>query len=336
MPKALFAERKKMPWGCLLIFVIFIIVIAGGLFLNSALNSYPKKERVMLTVPSLPDRLENLRLLHVSDLDGRLFGDRQKSLTDLIKSDNYHAVFVTGDITDKNGSPNAMLTLMEGLPKDVPVFFVAGDEDPKAQGFENLPAWVATLKSAGATYVDRPIKWEVNKSVVWILPADLLTADSEALRFSLNEQGLGNSYGMQIVQALDNARGEMLPEHSYIAISHVPVSQETLAYLNTQDGENIRMQFFPGRLQVILSGHLNRGQFLLPGFGALYSPMTVSSPAGGFFPDDNLISGKINMRGVVQHISPGLGVSESYPKLLRMRLFNPPTISLLVLTKDFY
>jgi predicted MPP superfamily phosphohydrolase len=335
MAKNLFAPRKKRRWGWLLMLIIIAAVILGALFLNSVINDYPKKQRVMLTVPSLSDKLEKLALLHISDLDGQFFGENQEKLMELIKSDNYHAVFVTGDITDKDGSPDALLSLINQLPTDVPVFFISGDEDPAPNAANGLPEWIAKLQASGAIYVDRPIKWEVKKSVVWILPQNILTADSDAMRFSLMEQGLEASYKMQALEDTEKAKLEMLPEHTYIALSHVPVSSESLAYLNAQDKENIRMQNFPGRLQIILSGHLNNGQARLPGIGAIYAPMTVENPNGEYWPEDKYIEGKINMRGVVQHISPGLGASEVYPKLLRKRWFNPPKISLLMLTKDF-
>ncbi len=336
MPEDLFAPHKKRHWGCLLIFVIFIIIIAGALFLNGVLNDYPKKQRVMLTVPSLSDRLEGLALLHISDLDGQFFGENQEKIAELIKNDNYNAVFVTGDVTDKNGSPDAMLSLIKHIPNDVPVFFISGDEDAAPSSAYDPPEWIEKLKAAGAIYVDRPVKWEVKKSVVWILPQNILTADSDAMRFSLKERGLESSYDMQALEYTERAKLEMLPEHTYIALSHVPVSAETLSYLNTQDEETIRMQNFPGRLQIILSGHLNNGQARLPWIGAVYAPMTVNDAQGGYWPQDKYISGKINMRGVVQYISPGLGASDTYPPLLKRRLFNPPAISLLVLTRDFY
>ncbi|HHU02239.1 MAG TPA: metallophosphoesterase [Christensenellaceae bacterium] len=337
MAKRLFAPEKKRRWGLILLPILLLVIILSALFINNALNSYPKMRLLMVTVPSLPNKAEGLTLLHISDLDGNIYGENQERLMVELKNQNYHGVFVTGDITDNQGSAGAMIEIKNNLPSDIPVFFIPGDEDPPVITDSGHSSWVASLINAGCILVDRPIKWEVSGVVAWVLPGNLLTADIEAMRFSIEQSNVSSAfsdYNKRIYADIDAAKMEMLPEHMYIAMSHAPFGDDNLAYL--RDEGEMRMRNFPGRLMLLLSGHLCNGQARLPYFGAIYAPKTSLYKGEGFFKKDIRFSGLFTMRAVVQHISPGLGGSKKYPSWLQIRLFNPPEITLLKLTQDYY
>ena len=162
-----------------------------------------------------------------------------------LKNQNYHGVFVTGDITDNQGSAGAMIEIKNNLPSDIPVFFIPGDEDPPVITDSGYSPWVASLLKAGCILVDRPIKWEVSSVVAWVLPGNLLTADIEAMRFSIEQSNVSSAfsdYNKRIYADIDAAKMEMLPEHMYIAMSHAPFGDDNLAYL--RDEGEMRMRNF--------------------------------------------------------------------------------------------
>lgn len=353
----LFSPPKRRRWGCIVMPVLFLLIVIAGIFLNSAMSSYPKREARKATVLGLPRGLEGMRILHMSDLRAHRYGTNQDRLMPLVRHDNYRAVCMTGDMVGASGNVQPLLEVLSSIPGDIPVFLIAGDEDPPpiAEGVQDAQSpyspWVRAAQEAGAIYLDSPYKLEVGKEVLWFCPASLLTADLPAAQFALEERKKevlampegeeqdallrAAEYRLQVLEKTLEAKREMLPQHTYIALSHAPLGEESVSLIHHSQEGKVMMNNFPGTLSLILSGHLNNGQVRLPGLGALYAP-PCEVWEGGFFPDDRAIAGISSARGVVQHISPGLGVSRVYPWWASYRFFNPPVISVLTLTADIY
>lgn len=356
----LFTPRKRRRWGCIVLPLFLLLLILAVVFLNAAANVHPGKELQRVSVPNLPGRLEGFRILHISDLDGRVFGQNQAKIMDLLRDDNYHAVCLTGDMVGSSGSVQPLKDLIQALPQDIPKFFMAGDEDPTP--ILSVPhgdaspkaAWVQEAEKAGATFLDRPVRMEHNGAVLWLLPADLLTMDLEAAQFALAErrseilssddpQSPDNGaalraveYQLDIMAKTKQAKSEMLPEHFYIALTHAPLGDDALILAQRSGEGKVIMTNFPGQLSLILAGHLNAGQMRLPLLGAVYAPPSALTGEGGFLPEEELLSGVRSVRGVAQYITPGMGTSSIYPSYMSFRLFNPPRISLLILTGRFF
>lgn len=358
--RSLFAPRKRKRWGCIVLPLFFVLLLLAGVFLNAANNRHPGKDTQRVSIPNLPDRLEGFRILHLSDLHGREYGIDQQKLLNLIKDDNYHAVCLTGDMVGSSGNVQPLLDLIQALPQDIPVFLVAGDEDPSpilsAPHGDASPkaSWVLEAEKAGAIFLDRPVKMEFNKSTLWLCPADLFTMDLEAAEFALadrqteilssdNPQSPENGaalrvveYQMDVMEQVKGARSEMLPEHFYIALAHAPLGDDALILAQQSIEGKATMTNFPGQLSLILAGHFNAGHVHLPVLGPVFAPPSALTGEGGFMPDKALLFGVRSVRGVAQYITPGLGTSVIYPKWLSFRLFNPPEISLLILTGQFF
>lgn len=356
--KDLFDHGRRRPWGCLVLLALLMLLVLAGVFLNLALNAHPGKVAEKVFVPGLPKEAGGLRILHISDLHGRMFGDGQQQIMKLLNDENYHAVCMTGDLLGPNGETGALLALIRQLPRDLPILIVPGDEDADTVlsspngGTSPLSPWVEQAVKAGAVYLDAPKKLAFGKSTIWFCPADLLTADFDTTARALadrkkailaapdaasEENGArlrAIEYRLDVLARTVAARQEMLPKDVYIALSHAPLGEASLAFIHTAAEGVVRMNNFPGRLSLILSGHLNNGQVRLPGLGAVYVPATEWTGQGGLLPDSRLLSGVQSVRGVVQYITPGLGVSRTYPWWARLRLMNKPEISLLTLIGD--
>lgn len=353
----LFTPPKRRRWGCIVLPALLLLLVLSGIFLNYTMTRYPVRRADKATVLGLPRGLEGMRVLHLSDLHANVYGDNQQRLMDLVRHDNYRAVCMTGDMVGKSGNVQPLLQVLSAIPSDVPVFLIAGDEDPPPvletpqQEASPLNAWVRAAQQAGAIYLDSPYKMEVGKDIIWFCPANLLTADLTAAQFAMQErlkevqampEGadrdarlLAVQYRLDVLERTTLAKREMLPQHTYIALSHTPLGEEAVSLIHhSQDGKVV-MNNFPGTLSLILSGHLNNGQVRLPLLGALYAPPSEKWP-GGFLPPDRDITGLSSARGVVQYISPGLGTSRLYPWWASFRFLNPPAITVLTLTADIF
>ena len=115
----------------------------------------------------LPEDLEGYRILLLSDLNGRRFGDEQATILREIGTLDYDAVFIAGDMVGSGGDPQPFYELLEGLPSSKPVYFIAGDSDPQpvldvtrdiTGTVEQmvLADWILGAIERGATYVDAP------------------------------------------------------------------------------------------------------------------------------------------------------------------------------------
>lgn len=354
----LFDDGKKRNWGCLLVLALLILLVLAAAFLSTAMNAHPGKTHEKVLIPGLPKAAQGLKILHISDLHGRMFGENQQRLMKLLEDENYHAVCLTGDMLGKNGETAALLTLIRRLPHDVPVYLIPGDEDVPALSAKPRPdasplsPWVLKAVEAGAVYLDAPAKLVFGKAVVWFCPDKLLSTDLEAAKNALEEkkQSLVNGadaddeanraalraveYKLDVLNRTALAKQEMLSGDVYIALSHAPLGEQSLATIHTSLDGKVSMHNFPGRLSLILAGHLNDGQVRLPGVGALFVPASEWTGDGGFLPDSQKLSGAQFVRGVTEYITPGLGASRTYPWWARRRVMNTPRISLLTLIGD--
>ena len=159
-----------------------------------------------VTLVGLPQSLEGYRILHLSDLAGRRFGDEQATILREINTLDYDAVFITGDMVGSSGDPEPFYELLEGLPSSKPVYFIAGDSDPEpvldsARDITGtveemvLADWVLGAIERGATYVDAPVELTVGDSSIWISPADLLNLEASELVDTCEEQMLQEQEG---------------------------------------------------------------------------------------------------------------------------------------------
>lgn len=334
-------------------FLIVMALLALAVLLLQS-NSLVVDERDV-TLVGLPSDLEGYRILHLSDLAGRRFGDAQTTLLREIGTLDYDAVFITGDMVGKGGDPEPFYELLEGLPSSKPVYFIAGDSDPEPvldaprdiTGTAEqmvLADWILGAIERGATYVDRPIELSVGDSSLWISPASMLNLDATELLNTREDQmkqeqdgtvlGLqedhdtlpATTYRYKCAQALLEAVNTMSPTDVHISLAHEPPTDDfLLASAAHASGEK-----FLTTATLLLAGHNCGGIWQLPFIGALYIP-SDSADRHGWFPAQEDVEGLSNVGQTQVYISAGLSTSGSAP-LMFFRLFNRPQISVLELT----
>ncbi len=345
----LFYKRKRRSrWW--LVLLLFVLLVSGiSLYLNSVANRNPQKENIKLTVPTLPMNLEGVKFLHISDLHGKFFGDNHELIMDKLVDDNYKAVLLTGDMIGKDGDDTAFLRLISRFPEDMPVLFIAGDEDPPVFDTERgtYSSWILKARDLGAVFLDAPYSLIINKTKLWFMPLESAEVSLDDRAYALAqrretvEQMPGGSEkvaAQNVLQLREDALNRcreaaltMLSSDCYIALSHLPIGDETAVTIQGTKDEQESMLNYPGFLQVVFSGHLNNGQVVIPWRGSLWAPQTPLHE-GGFLGKGVKLSGSLPARGIAQHVSKGMGVCGLYPWWLSYRLFNPPTFSLVQLT----
>ena len=346
--RAIFAEAKQRRLGWLAYPLLLLLVLAVAIALNFINNGRVKVDQVSVTVTSLPKDLEKFRILHISDLHGNEFGPDQSTIATMLKTQRYQAVCITGDVCAPDGSYDAFIKLID-LFSSVPVYFIAGDEDPEAiltkphAGDSVKADYIVEAEAHGAIYLDHPEKIEVGKSVIWFMPESIYGLDLPSSRLAyqtrwntlvsenptmtpeVEAQLYAIAYRLQVLDDTEESLKSIQDGDVQIALTHHPLSDETIITLQQWSGME-QDQFFRS-VSLVLAGHYNAGQIRLPLIGALRAPQSLG---GSWFPRDSQLTGLSTVQGITQYISPGLGVSDIYP--IRFRMFNTPTVTVLTLT----
>lgn len=335
-----------------LFLLALIVFMAVGVMLN---NSNLTVAEQKITVVGLPEDLEGYRILVLSDLNGRRFGDEQSLLLRTINNEGYDAIFCLGDMVGKDGDPEPFYEFLEGLRYPERVYFICGDSDPgpfvetvrDITGTLSqwvLEDWILGAIERGANYVDGPTCIQVKNANLWISPATMLNLETtETLETwkSQTEQeedgvisGLSEdratlpitSYRYQMAQKLYDGQRNMASTDIHIALSHEAPSDEFI-YTSEDHGEDERYLSAP---DLILAGHYCGGVWRLPFIGAFYVPDNTME-RHGWFPDQEDVSGLSTVGETQVYITAGLSTNSDVP-LMPFRLLNSPQISLLTLT----
>lgn len=352
--RLLFAPRRKRRPGCLMVSLLLVFLLGLGFALNALNNGYPGLLQETVRLPDLDDALEGFRILHLSDLHAAEFGQAQERVRRLLRDNTFQAVCLTGDMVGLSGNVGPLLDLLDVFPDDVPVYLIAGDNDPqplemKAHGSSAVKAdYILAAEQHGAVYLDSPQKITSGKSTVWFSPASLYTTDLQAAEFALTQRkaeleasGEANmpdggaalrmvDHQLQMLALTREASALMRPQDTYILLGHYPLDANTISQLHQGERETRKAVNFPGSVSLILAGHWNNGQWRLPFVGPLWVPGSMMG-LQGWLPGDGAISGMAVVHGVYEYISPGLGASGAYP-WQPMRLINKPQMTILKLS----
>lgn len=344
-------QREKCSHlGAWLVVLALLAALAATVWLtNRGVNQKLSLETEKVHVMGLDKTFEGFTVLHISDLHGSGLADDLSQWKSLLNGKNYHAVVLSGDMVGKDGDDEPLLTLIHNLNtlrEGVPIYFIAGDEDPEpvlstARGTPKvLAGWVEAAQKAGAIYLDAPVSQTVGKKTVWFSPEYLYDVDVDGLIGALTSQqqsmeaqgtqyeaeggavyrALG--YRIEAYQRTQQALKEMTDTDLQIAVNHVPMEtsyiRESIEWADQEKIFNFR------NISLLLCGHYCGGQWRLPGGGAIYVPEK------GWFPSDDGIRGMQRVNSLNQYISPGIGASDDYP--MKGRLFNKPTVTLITFT----
>ena len=336
-----------------LIVLAAIAILAGGVMLNN--SNLVVKEQIV-TVVGLPNDLEGYRIVVLSDMNGKRFGDEQSLMLRTLNGIKYDAIFCVGDMVGKSGNAEPFWEFLDGLRDPGKVYFICGDSDPGpyikgARGTEGvlskliLEDWILGAVERGAHYVDAPMAITVKKSTLWISPATMLNLEATSTLETWKEQtdqevdgvrsGIDEdyttlpltTYRAKLAQQLYDAQRSMSATDIHISLAHEPPADTFIYTSEDHDPETERFLASP---ELIIAGHYCGGVWRIPGIGAIYVP-DDTLPNSGWFPDQARVAGLSTVGETQLYISSGLSTSGSV-RLMPFRLFNQPEISVLTLT----
>ena len=339
--------RKRHRFLRFLLALILLLVFSFFIT-NFTVSHRVRLENLRLTVMNLPVDLEEYSILHISDLHGARYGEKQKAIRTALGNTRYSCVVMTGDMLGENGDVEPLLELLALMPADTPKYLIPGDLDgtlidSDAHGSLSPYAdWALRLQEAGVTLLDRPVSETRGKGTIWFVPEEIYTLDLEMTASvyrkqlaSLQERAASLpandaariralEYELERLEEIRALRAEFSPEDIQIVLTHDPLTEDYVQSLVSWSGkENV---FSLRYASLILAGHYNGGQWRIPWVGPVYVPEL------GWFPEDRLVQGLSWLGDIPQYISPGLGSDPHYP-YQPGRVYNPPVLTRITLTR---
>lgn len=224
----------------------------------------------MITSPELPEAFDGYRIVHLSDLHSKWFGEDQSRLVDQVNDQEPDLIVFTGDLIDRNRNDlEAGVTLLERLKQTAPVYYVTGNHEWDSGKAEAL--------------IDH-----LNNRGIRVLQDDLekIERKDETLTvIGIDDPDKRPGEATVRMDTLDRLIQEAEPGFT-ILLSHRP------EYFDSYQQRPIDLVF---------SGHAHGGQFRLPFIGGLIAP------GQGLFPKYE--AGKHDKNGTTLVVSRGLGNS---------------------------
>ena len=279
-------EKTKKKWLYYLIGMALLIY-----FLYYQNNSLVTSEYT-ITSNNLPKSFHNYKIVQLSDLHSKLFGEDQEDLLKRVNRTEPDLIVFTGDLIDSNRSDEQTgILLMEKLIEIAPVFYVTGNHEWWSGKFNELEE---DLESIGVQVMRNTSEYiTIGEDKIQIIGLDdpAIEGSSHAEKAKTEEN---------IKEAITGFEGE---DHFRILLSHRP----ELFSLYSDYG-----------FELVFSGHAHGGQFRIPFVGGLIAPDQ------GLFPE--FTSGEHHSEGTTMIVNRGLGNS-----IVPFRIFNHPEIVVVTL-----
>ncbi|WP_242245008.1 metallophosphoesterase [Bacillus cereus group sp. BfR-BA-01330] len=266
--------------------VMIICILVGFTIFLYLQNNLISITEIKITSSKIPSSFKGYKILQISDLHNKKFGDNQDVLIQKMKSIEPDIIAITGDLIDsKSYDAEVSMQLIREMVKKYPIYFVTGNHEQWSGKYNSLEK---ELKKYGVNVL-RNEHVGIRKGEQEI---NLLGIDDP-------EFGTGNhDEGNIIIDEIKKAKIEMQPDRYNVLLSHRP--------------EFIK-EYTNERLDLVLSGHAHGGQVRLPFIGGLVAPNQGVLPkyTAGLYVEQN----------TSMVVSRGLGNS-----IIPQRILNRPEI----------
>lgn len=250
----------------------------------------------------VPRAFNGFKILHVSDLHNKAFGEGQKKIVSVMTDIKPDIIAVTGDLIDKRreGTGAALLLAAEAA-KIAPVYYVPGNHERSAGAYEKL---AERLKACGVRVIaNDALPIERRGAVITAVGVK----DWQFFRSCRESENKKTDYAKA-----DRGFASKLDE---LAAAHPGGFRLLLAHRPEKIDFYAKAGF-----NLVLTGHAHGGQWRLPLIGGLYAPHQ------GIFPKYTSGLHKKGRSSMV--VSRGLGNS-GFP----LRLGNRPELVVITLRR---
>ncbi|MED2793223.1 metallophosphoesterase [Bacillus wiedmannii] len=266
--------------------ILFIGTLVGFSIFLYVQNNLISITEVKITSNKIPSSFKGFKILQISDLHNKKFGDNQENLIQKVKSINPDIIAITGDLIDsKSYDPEVSMELIRKLVKKYPVYFVTGNHEKWSGKYNNLEKelkkhHVIVLRNEHVTIQ----KGEQKINLLGIDDPEFVTGNRDE----------GNVVKDEIIKA----KIETQPDTYNVLLSHRP---------------EFLTEYADEQIDLVLSGHAHGGQVRLPFIGGLVAPNQ------GMFP--TYTAGLYEKQNTSMVVSRGLGNS-----IILQRIFNRPEL----------
>ncbi|EEL70698.1 MULTISPECIES: metallophosphoesterase [Bacillus] len=267
--------------------IILIIGILVGISIFLYLqNNLISITEVKITSSKIPSSFKGYKILQISDLHNKKFGDNQDVLIKKVKNSNPDIIVITGDLIDsKSYDAEISLQVIRELVKEYPIYFVTGNHEKWSGKYNSLEK---ELKKHHVTVLrNEHVSIRKGEQEINLLGID----DPE---FVIGNRTEGDIVKDEIIKA----KIEMQPDRYNVLLSHRPEFIE---------------EYADEQIDLVLSGHAHGGQVRLPFIGGLVAPNQGVLP--------KYTAGLYEKQNTSMIVSRGLGNS-----IIPQRIFNRPEI----------
>ncbi|HGH7177130.1 TPA: metallophosphoesterase [Bacillus wiedmannii] len=267
------------------IILLISILVSFSIFLYSQNNLISITE-VNITSNKIPSSFKGFKILQISDLHNKKFGDNQETLIQKVKSINPDIIAITGDLIDsKSYDAEVSMELIRGLVKEYPIYFVTGNHEKWSGKYNDLEK---ELKKHHVTVLrNEHVSIQKGEQKINLLGID----DPEFVTGNRDE---GNVVKDEIIKA----KIEIQPDTYNVLLSHRP---------------EFLTEYADEQIDLVLSGHAHGGQVRLPFIGG------VVAPNQGILP--TYTAGLYEKQNTSMVVSRGLGNS-----IIPQRILNRPEL----------
>ena len=241
----------------------------------------------------IPKEFDGYRIVQLSDLHNKEFGDNQKRLVEKVKEANPDIIIMTGDMIDNyDDDMTPTIDLIQEAVKIAPCYFVTGNHEVDMIHWEPLKK---EIEGMGVPVLDSKVvelkKGDSTIELLGLKDANFITADE-------------HKYADPIQSDLDElVKGK---SEFKILLAHRPEYFEWYSKPNS-------------KIDLVFSGHAHGGQIRIP-----FINQGVVAPGQGLFP--KLTEGITTKNDTSIIVSRGLGNS-----IIPLRVFNRPEVVVVTL-----
>ena len=287
---------KKRNKICLIfaILVAWTALITWIIWGNGALTV----EEIVITSKRIPTPFTGFRMVQVSDLHHRSFGEDNQTLLDMIQKAKPDIIVLTGDFVDSRHTDLAVaLAFAKQSVKIAPTYYVTGNHEAKIAEFQTF---AAECKLAGVKILENEtVQLERDDAVITLAGVHDPMFQEDALPGA-------SQVGTQAEMAETISDLHLSPNTYTVLLSHRPELFDV---------------YVANNVDLVLTGHAHGGQIRLPFIGGLVAP------GQGLFPKYD--AGLFERDDTKMIVSRGLGNS-----IFPVRINNRPHLVVITLASE--
>lgn len=269
---------------------IFLILLILLLLLTYISNNYLKHVKYEVETDKLPDNIECLKIVHITDVHSKIYGENNKKVIDMVNSINPDFVVMTGDIISKyENNIDRFIEMYKEIYTKYTVFYSIGNHERKL-GYNKYKYYINRLTELGVHVI-------VNGTEKYYIGDNYIVINALKFRENMQPKKLTNEKREKYIRFMKNKIDSIDDKKFNILLSHDP--------------ENFEMYKDLG-VDMIFSGH-DHGGLIRVGKICLLSPRKKLFPKYAY--------GKYTEGKTTIITSSGMG-----PARINIRLFNRPEI----------